>query len=184
MPSLQAYILVNFLESKTIYHIRKSKVQASPETYISRMTTSGDESIFSARALSSYKSNFSSLDAIHAMCEDYRASGPGGIDLIRDAEDRKEGRRIKGPFKVLWGEKGIIEKCFDAIGEWGVVCEQNVKGRSVDTGHYIPEGAIVSLSLYVKQIDLLKHRTSLVCVTEMYPAALAKEIHGFFEYGV
>jgi len=73
------------------------------------------------------------------MCEDYRASAPRGIDLTLDQEDISAGKRIKAPFMVLWGLKGVIEALFDCKKEWGRVCEGTVHGRSVPTGHFIPE---------------------------------------------
>jgi len=41
---------------------------------------------------------------------------------------------------VLWGDKGVIEKCFDALAEWRHVA-RDVSGRSLSCGHYIPEEA-------------------------------------------
>lgn len=58
-------------------------------------------------------------------------------------EDLKEGRRIQTPLLVLWGKHGVIEKCFDALKEWRAVTAEGVpvEGRSVESGHYIPEEA-------------------------------------------
>lgn len=107
-------------------------------TYFAK--ASSESNVFSPAALESYWDNFRDADRVHAMVEDYRASGPGGIDLIRDAEDIKAGNKIKAPFKVLWGAKAVIGKLYDALGEWEAVCEHKPVGRAVPTGHYIPEG--------------------------------------------
>ena len=70
------------------------------------------------------------------MCEDYRAAAT--IDLIHDREDRAAGKKLKMPLRVLWGEHGIVNKCFKPIEDWGAVA-QDVSGRAVPCGHYIPE---------------------------------------------
>lgn len=113
---------------------------ASPEAYLSRggLTISSHSATFSLPALKSYAANFDSEAGVHAMCEDYRASAPGAIDLVQDAADRDAGRKVQCDVRVLWGKKGVIEKLFDAEAEWGKVCKV-ASGRSVNTGHYIPE---------------------------------------------
>lgn len=70
------------------------------------------------------------------MCEDYRAAAT--IDLIHDRVDRAAGKKLKMPFRVLWGEHGIVNKCFNPIEDWEAVA-QEVSGRAVACGHYIPE---------------------------------------------
>jgi len=80
-------------------------------------------------------------DAVHAMCEDYRASV--SVDLAEARKDIEQGKKIKCPVMVLWGKHGVIEKCFDAVAEWKEVADEgvDVTGMSVDCGHYIPEQA-------------------------------------------
>jgi haloacetate dehalogenase len=41
---------------------------------------------------------------------------------------------------VLWGAKGVIERCFDALAEWRRVAT-DVRGAALPCGHYIPEEA-------------------------------------------
>jgi pimeloyl-ACP methyl ester carboxylesterase len=80
-------------------------------------------------------------EAVHAMCEDYRASV--SVDLDESRRDLEEGKLIKCPTRVLWGKQGVIEKCFDAVSEWKDVAQKgvDVSGMGVDCGHYIPEQA-------------------------------------------
>ncbi|KAG8161233.1 hypothetical protein KVR01_009497 [Diaporthe batatas] len=65
------------------------------------------------------------------------------LDMDEQKRDLAEGRRIKSPLRVLWGNVGIVEKAFDALAEWRKVTETGVgvDGHSVDSGHYIPEQA-------------------------------------------
>jgi haloacetate dehalogenase len=114
-------------------------VRATPSTYLNSSIGRIPSELLLQAALESYKLNYETFEGIHAMCEDYRASAPGGIDLTLDAADRKIGKKIKAPLRVLWGEKGVIGS-FHPIKEWQEVSEKEVTGRSVPTGHYIPEG--------------------------------------------
>ncbi|MCS6766154.1 MAG: alpha/beta hydrolase [Candidatus Protistobacter heckmanni] len=93
---------------------------------------------FAPEALAAYKAALRSEGAVHAMCEDYRASAT--IDLEHDRADRDAGRKLALPLRVLWGKNGVIERCFDPLAEWRKVAEQ-VDGRGLDCGHYIPEEA-------------------------------------------
>ncbi len=90
---------------------------------------------FDPRAWAEYVRCFTP-EAIHATCEDYRAAAT--IDLEHDRADRAAGRKILCPLLVLWGANGVIEKCYDALAEWRRVA-YDVRGRSVPSGHYIPE---------------------------------------------
>ncbi|EGX87871.1 epoxide hydrolase, putative [Cordyceps militaris CM01] len=95
--------------------------------------------IFDEPAFESYVAALGDEAAVHGMCQDYRASA--SLDLDEAREDLAQGRLIKCPLRVFWSERGVIEKCFDAIKEWKAVAEKDVlvEGHSVDSGHYIPE---------------------------------------------
>jgi haloacetate dehalogenase len=74
------------------------------------------------------------------------------IDLDHDRADRGAGHRLQMPLRVLWGARGTVGQCFDALALWRGVATQ-VSGRALDCGHYI---------------------------AEEQPAALLEEIHQFF----
>ena len=73
---------------------------------------------------------------MHASCEDYRAAAT--IDLEHDRADREAGRKVRAPLLALWGAQGVVERCFDTLGEWRRVAD-DVRGRALPSGHYIPE---------------------------------------------
>ena len=75
---------------------------------------------------------------IHAMCEDYRAAST--IDLDHDRTDIAAGKKLQMPLRVLWGEHGLVNTCFSPLKDWGKVAS-HVSGKTVNSGHYIPEEA-------------------------------------------
>jgi haloacetate dehalogenase len=98
---------------------------------------SGGTGFFDARALAEYERCFDDPDAIHAMCEDYRAAAT--IDLEHDRADADG--RIACPVRVLWGERGVVHRLFEPLMDWQAKSSGEVSGRPTPTGHYIPEEA-------------------------------------------
>ena len=95
---------------------------------------SGGTGLFDERALAEYERCFTPA-AIHAMCEDYRASA--SIDLEHDRAD--EDRRIECPVHVLWGERGVVHRLFTPLADWRAKARGPVTGRATPGGHFIPE---------------------------------------------
>lgn len=88
-------------------------------------------------ALAEYERCFCRPEAIHAACEDYRASA--GIDLEHDRASRAAGQKVECDTLLLWGERGVIAKLFDPLALWQAQCAGTVSGRAVPAGHFIPE---------------------------------------------
>jgi haloacetate dehalogenase len=93
---------------------------------------------FAPQAVQAYCAALRQPGAVHAMCEEYRASAT--IDLEHDRADVERGRKIGCPLRVLWSERGVIERCFDPLAEWRRVA-RDVSGRALPCGHFIPEEA-------------------------------------------
>lgn len=95
--------------------------------------------IFENSHFDSYVKGLGDPAAVHGMCQDYRASASLDLDEARD--DLSKGKLVQCPLRVFWGQHGVIEKCFDAVKEWQAVTSDDVtvEGRSLDSGHYIPE---------------------------------------------
>ncbi|KUJ20302.1 putative epoxide hydrolase [Mollisia scopiformis] len=98
---------------------------------------SGVKGFMDEKAVEEYISQFTDKAGVHAMCEDYRAAAT--IDLVEARSDKEAGRKIKCPVRVLWGKNGVIEKSFDCLGEWRAVCDNEVSGEAVNSGHFIAE---------------------------------------------
>ena len=92
--------------------------------------------IFSPDRWAEYLAGASNPQSMHAMCEDYRAAAT--IDLVHDQADRESGKKLQMPIHVLWGEHGLVNKCFKPLEDWQEVADE-VSGRAVTSGHYIPE---------------------------------------------
>jgi len=115
-------------------------IGADPDVYVERVMGSRHAGLkpFAPDALAAYREALRQPGAVHAMCEDYRASAT--IDLVHDRADEECGHKISCPLRVLWGEEGVIELCFDPLAEWRHVA-RDVSGRTLPCGHYIPEEA-------------------------------------------
>ncbi len=90
---------------------------------------------FDPAAMAAYVAAFDAA-AIHATCEDYRASA--GIDLEHDRADL--GRRLAVPFQALWGGPGVVGRLYDVPAIWSEHFE-TVEGRALPCGHFLPEEA-------------------------------------------
>jgi len=122
----------------------ESMVAAAPETYLKKKIGWGHAglSAFTEQTYSAYLSYVSDPATMHGMCEDYRAAA--SIDLAHDRADRDAGKKIVCPMNVLWGEFGVVNRCFKPLEDWRVVAD-DVRGRTLPCGHYIPEEVPVLL---------------------------------------
>jgi haloacetate dehalogenase len=88
-------------------------------------------------ALAEYGRCFSTPEAIHASCEDYRAAA--GIDLEMDEADEKAERKIVCPVHALWGAKGAVGKLWNVLDVWKQHTAGPVTGKPLNSGHYLAE---------------------------------------------
>ena len=113
-------------------------IAAAPETYLKKKIGwgHGGLSAFTPETYAAYLSYVSDPATMHGMCEDYRAAA--SIDLEHDRADRAAGLKIACPVNVLWGEHGVVNRCFKPIEDWKRVATQ-VSGHTLPCGHYVPE---------------------------------------------
>jgi haloacetate dehalogenase len=111
-------------------------IGADPKAYWLKKCGSGSAGLtpFAPEALEHYLRCFADPAAIHASCEDYRAAAT--IDIRHDDEDG--GRRFEQPLLALWGEHGVIGRCFEPLALWRQRAH-NVQGRALPGGHYLAE---------------------------------------------
>jgi haloacetate dehalogenase len=117
--------------------IPETMIGVNPEFWLkNHMGRHAGTGIFTPQRWSDYLAGASNPQSMHAMCEDYRAAAT--IDLVHDRADRVAGKKLKMPLRVLWGEHGLVNKCFEPIADWEAVALE-VSGKTVPCGHYIPE---------------------------------------------
>lgn len=97
------------------------------------------EGAIEEEAIAAYLAAWTSPGAIHAACEDYRASST--IDLEHDAQDVAAGRLLTMPVLALWGTLGAVGRQFDVLAAWQERSATIVEGRAIDCGHFLPEEA-------------------------------------------
>ena len=91
----------------------------------------------------------STMENIHAMCEDYRAAA--SIDLQHDKADLD--RKITCPLSTLWGERGPMGRLYDVLAIWK---ERGTKvtGKGLPGGHNlmidVPDQVIVEVRALMK----------------------------------
>ncbi|HLI06937.1 MAG TPA: alpha/beta hydrolase [Ktedonobacteraceae bacterium] len=113
-------------------------IGAQPEYYLRNRLAhwSADPSAFTPEAIAEYLRCFCDPTAIHATCEDYRASA--SIDLQHDEADMQQ--KVRCPLLVLWGEKGFIGRKYDVLATWRERAD-DVQGYALPSGHFLPEEA-------------------------------------------
>lgn len=115
-------------------------IEADPAAYLRDVMgrRSAGLAPFDPRALAEYTRCLALPGAAHGLCEDYRAAA--GIDLDHDRADRDAGRNLRMPLLALWGEQGVVHKCFRPLDEWRRVAD-SVEGEPLPCGHYVAEEA-------------------------------------------
>jgi haloacetate dehalogenase len=148
-PTLAMYELTGENFARSYWHwffliqpapLPERLIEADPAAYVRDVMgrRSAGLAPFDPRALSEYQRCIALPGAAHGLCEDYRAAAD--IDLRQDRADRDAGRLLETPLLVLWGEQGVVHRCFRPLAEWRRVARE-VHGEALPCGHYIPEEA-------------------------------------------
>jgi haloacetate dehalogenase len=148
-PTLDMYEATNMAFARAYEHwfhliqpapLPETMVGGAPRLYLHAKLGgwgAGGLSHIEPEALAEYERCFCRPEAIHAACEDYRASA--GIDLEHDREGRALGDRIGCDLLVLWGARGLVGRLFDPLALWRAQCRGEVSGQALPCGHFIPE---------------------------------------------
>jgi haloacetate dehalogenase len=148
-PTLDMYAATDMRFARAYYHwFHLIQPHPLPETMIGGCAPaylraklggwgSGGTTYIEAEALADYERCFCTPEAIHAACEDYRASA--GIDLDHDRASRAAGEKIACDLHLLWGQRGVVQALFDPLALWQAQCSATVTGVALPAGHFIPE---------------------------------------------
>lgn len=115
------------------YPMPEAAIGGDPKGFLMSKFKGLGEMVFAPEALDAYVAAFTP-EVIHASCEDYRAAA--SIDIAHD--DADDGRKVTQPMLVLWGDKGVIARCFDPLALWRQRAE-DVRGCALPGGHYLAE---------------------------------------------
>lgn len=103
-----------------------------------RYLLDGRRHLFAPEAYAEYLRCFRDPATRHAICEDYRAGA--SFDYELDLADRGQ-RRVACPVLALWSGTGELPALYDDVlaiwRDWA----DDVTGRALDCGHYLPEEA-------------------------------------------
>lgn len=148
-PTLAMYELAGEAFARAYWHwffliqpppLPEMLIEADPVAYVRSVMGKRHAGLaaFAPRALAEYERCAAIPGTARGICEDYRASAT--VDLEHDRVDIAAGIRLTQPLRVLWGEHGIVGKCFDVPALWRErACE--LSARAVPCGHYIAEEA-------------------------------------------
>jgi haloacetate dehalogenase len=147
-PTLDMYAATDMAFARAYYHwfhlvqpapLPERMIGADPVFYLHKKIGGWGNSglgIFEPEALAEYERCFT-LEAVHTMCEDYRASA--GIDLEHDRLSRERAEQVRCDMLVLWGERGVVHRHFKPVRLWQAQCAGRVEGQTLPCGHYLPE---------------------------------------------
>ena len=90
--------------------------------------------VFPQEAIAEYVRCATKPEAIHAMCEDYRAGA--SIDLVHDEADFAH--KVNCPLLALWSATGYVGRTQDVLQVWRDYAT-DVRGHSMPCGHHIAE---------------------------------------------
>jgi haloacetate dehalogenase len=148
-PTLDMYAATNMAFATAYYHwfhliqpapLPETMIAGDPRLYLhAKLGGWGSAGLahIEPQALAEYERCFCRPDAIHAACEDYRASA--GIDLEHDRDSRAQGQAVRCDMLALWGSRGLVGRMFDPLALWQAQCAGRVSGQALPCGHFIPE---------------------------------------------
>jgi haloacetate dehalogenase len=115
---------------------------AAPEAVVDDALANwgSERASFPEQARAAYIEALRDPDAVRAICEEYRAAAT--VDVEKDEEDLRAGRRITCPTLVLWSQASALDTWYQEAGgplgiwrEWAT----DVSGCAIAGGHFFPE---------------------------------------------
>ena len=148
IPTIEHFERTNMEFAMGYYHwfwlaqrrpVPESVINKAPEEWFFAHTSreKKEKNFFHPMALKDYLNCIKNPETINAICEDYRAAAT--IDMIDDKKSREDNIKIKVPLLVLWGNKGKLEQWYETLSIWKKYCSQEVKGKAINSGHYLAE---------------------------------------------
>jgi len=113
-------------------------IAADPDTFFSHFldTWTRRPGAIPADVRAAYLAACRTPEAIHAICEDYRAGAT--VDVEHETADRRAGRRITAPALAMWQDPGGLVLPFDPEEVWSSWAP-DLLTRVLPGGHFLPE---------------------------------------------
>lgn len=117
-------------------------IAAAPEAVVDDALAQwgSDPACFPAEVRAAYVDSLRDRDAVHAICEEYRAAAT--LDVEHDLADKQAGRRIACPTLALWSSGSALDTWYvdegGPLSIWRAWADQ-VTGRAIAGGHFFPE---------------------------------------------
>ena len=145
IPTHRMFQIVNQEMATNTYHwffliqpfdFPERVIGAAPDQFFRRSFERGANAaqVFPAEAVAEYVRCATTPEAIHAMCEDYRAGASS--DLVHDAADFAN--KVNCPMLALWSATGYVGRTQDVLQTWREYAT-DVRGHSMPCGHHIAE---------------------------------------------
>jgi haloacetate dehalogenase len=148
-PTLAMYEQTSLAFAQAYWHwffliqpppLPEALIESDPARYVRGVMGSRHAGLapFAPEALAEYERCVAVPGTARGICADYRAGA--GIDLDHDRTDMAAGLRLEQPLRVLWGQYGVVGRCFDVLALWRERASR-VDGGPLPCGHYIAEEA-------------------------------------------
>jgi pimeloyl-ACP methyl ester carboxylesterase len=111
-------------------------IGADPDTFFGHFLDTWPATPLPAEVRAAYLAAAARPEAIHAVCEDYRAGA--FIDGEHDRADREAGRLLSMPLLAMWEDPGDVELPFDPAAVWADWAP-DLRTRVLPCGHFLPE---------------------------------------------
>ena len=111
-------------------------IAADPDTFFTHFLDTWAAHPIPADIRAAYLATTRTPEAIHAICEDYRASA--SVDIEHDQADRDAGRRLTMPVLAMWQDPGEMVLPFDPEQAWAAWAP-DLRTHVLPCGHFLPE---------------------------------------------
>ena len=160
IPTHRMFQIVNQEMATNTYHwffliqpfdFPERVIGAAPDQFFRRSFERGANAaqVFPVEAVAEYVRCATTPEAIHAMCEDYRAGA--SIDLVHDAADFAN--KVNCPMLALWSATGYVGRTQDVLQTWREYAT-DVRGHSMPCGHHIAEEMPEEAHAAIKEVLL------------------------------
>ncbi|WP_067813207.1 alpha/beta fold hydrolase [Actinomadura kijaniata] len=126
-------------------------IGADPDTFFGHFLDAWttDAATIDAETREAYLSALRTPEAIHAVCQDYRASA--FVDAAHDAADRRAGRLVKAPTLAIWQDPGDMVLPFDPAAVWRGWAP-DLRTSVLPGGHFLPEARPAAVTAAIREL--------------------------------